>query len=138
MNKEEQGALDAAMNFLANYAAGNVDGCEAAVASTPILVFGTNHDEVWKTAGDVRGAVVRDLSAMTNIRWGQPRHTHVVAVEALASVLIELPLAYQAGGKEEETLIRYALTLAPENGQWKIRSGMASIPFAVGTYSFSG
>jgi len=41
-------------------------------------------------------------------------------------------------GKDVKTPFRYALTLAQEGGQWKICSGMASVPFAPGTYAFPG
>ncbi len=51
--------------------------------------------------------------------------------------MVELPISYQTDGKDVEVLFRYALTLTKVGEQWKICSGMASVPFAAGTYSFS-
>ena len=137
MNKEEQAALDTVMKFLDSYAKRSVDGCMATFTTAkPFLLFGTNDNEVFKTAEEVRAAFTRDFASMTNIRLGQRRNLHVIVTAALASVIVELPVSYQNEGKEVKTLFRYALTLVQENGQWKICSGMASVPFASGTYAF--
>ena len=66
----------------------------------------------------------------------KPVRFHPEAASTFASVIVEAPISYQSGGKGVETLFRYALTLTKEGEQWKICSGMASVPFAVGTYSF--
>jgi len=137
MNYEEQAAFDAVMHFLDSYSKRSVEGCMAALAlSRPILLLGTNDNEVFRTAEDVRASFTRDFSGMTNIRFGQCRTVHVQAAQELASVLVELPISYVNEGKDVATLIRYALTLAKEEGQWKICAGMASVPFEAGTYSF--
>ena len=73
---------------------------------------------------------------MSNIRWGEPRNIHIDATPILACVIVELPISYQNQGKEVKTLFRYVLTLTKEDKQWKICSGMASVPFVSGTYSF--
>ncbi|WAK00887.1 nuclear transport factor 2 family protein [Methylobacter sp. YRD-M1] len=137
MTQDEQTALDAVRNVLDSYSKRNVENCMSAVAaSKPILLLGTNDNEVFKTIEDVRDAFNRDFSNMTNIRWGEYRHIHVEAVSTLASVIVELPISYQCGGKEVETHFRYALTLTKEGEQWKICAGMTSVPFKAGTYSF--
>ena len=138
MTNEEQGAFEAVRNFLDSYSQRNIEACMSLIsASRPIMLFGTNENEVFKTRDDLRSALKRDFDSMTNIRWGEHRQFHVEALSTLASVLVELSISYQIGGKETETLFRYALTLTREDGQWKICSGMASVPFAAGTYSFS-
>jgi len=137
MTNEEQGAFEAVRNFLDSYSQRNIEACMSLIsASRPIMLFGTNENEVFKTRDDLRSALKRDFDSMTNIRWGEHRQFHVEALSTLASVLVELSISYQIGGKETETLFRYALTLTREDGQWKICSGMASVPFAAGTYSF--
>jgi len=136
MNHEEQAALDAVMNFLDSYSARSVAGCMSVIAkSKPILLFGTNDNEVFKTTEDVRAAFTKDFAGMTNILWGERRNIYVESVPTLASVIVELPISYQHDGKDVETLIRYALTLIKEGEQWKICSGIASVPFLTGTYS---
>lgn len=138
MNNEEQSALNAVMNFLDSYAKRNVEACMSAIAvSRPILLLGTNDNEVFRTTEDVRDAFKRDFASMTNIRWGKQRNVHVVSTPTTSSVMVELPISYQTDGKDVEVLFRYALTLTKEGEQWKICSGMASVPFAAGTYSFS-
>ena len=137
MIREEQAALDAVMNFLDSYAQRNIEGCMSAIAvSRPIMLFGTNENEVFRTSGDLRSALKRDFASMTNIRWGKHRNIHVEVASMFASVIVELPISYQIYGKGVETLFRYALTLTKEGEQWKICSGMASVPFADGTYLF--
>ncbi len=138
MTKDEQAVLEAVMTFLDNYSNRNVELCMSAIAtSKPILMFGTNENEVFKTGDDMRAAFTRDFGSMSNIRWGERRNLHIDAAPTLASVLVELPISFQSEGKETETLFRYALTLIREGEQWKISSGMASVPFAAGTYSFT-
>lgn len=137
MNNEEQVVLSAVMNFLDNYSKRSVEGCMSSMSdSKPLLVFGTNDNEVFKTTDDVRKAFKKDFDSMNNIRWGELRNVHVEAAPTLANVIVELPIFYQNEGKDVETLFRYSLTLAKEDGRWKIRSGMASVPFMAETYSF--
>jgi ketosteroid isomerase-like protein len=138
MTNEKQAVLDTVKDFLDSYAQRSIERCMSLLSvSRPILLFGTNENEVFKTHDDLRSAFKRDFESMTHIRWGKHRQFHVEALSTLASVLVELPISYQSEGKEVETLFRYALTLTKEGEQWKICSGMASVPFMAGTYSFS-
>ncbi len=138
MNHEEQSVLNAVMTFLDSYASRNVEECMSAIAvSKPILLLGTNDNEVFKTAEEVREAFEKDFASMTNIRWGKQRYIHIIASPTIASVIFELPISYQTDGKDVEVIFRYALTLTKEAERWKICSGMASVPYATGTYSFS-
>jgi len=137
MANKEQAVLDAVRNFLDSYSQRNIEKCMSLISvSRPILLFGTNENEVFKTLDDVRSAFKRDFESMTNIDWGQHRQFHVEALFTLASVLIELPISYQTEEKEVKALFRYALTLTREDGQWKICSLMASVPLKDGTYIF--
>jgi hypothetical protein len=137
MDKEEQAVLDVVRKFLDSYSKRSVEECMSTIAtSTPILLLGTNDNEVFRTSEDIRAAFKRDFDNMTNIRWGEHRNTHVQASSTLACVFVELPISYQSEGKEVRNLFRYAFTLAKEGAQWKICAGMASVPFASGTYSF--
>lgn len=137
MTKEEQAAIDVVMNFLAGYAKKDIDACMATIAvQKPILFFGTNENEIFNSADKVRAAFTKDFATMTHIRWGKPRQLNVNAAAALASVIIELPVSFRSEGKSVKTLFRYALTLTKAGKQWKICSGMASVPFSAGTYSF--
>ncbi len=137
MTKEEQAAADAVMKFLDCYAQKNVEGClSALVVAKPILLMGTNDNEVFRTASEIRAAFMKDFECITHVGWANPHHIHVAAARSLASVIIERPISYENEGKEVKTLFRYALTLVKEAGQWKICAGLASVPFATGTYSF--
>jgi len=138
MTNEEQGVLDAVQAFLDSYSERNVQKCMSVISDAqPIVLFGTNQNEVFKTREEVRAAFKRDFDSMSDIRWGEHRQFHVRAVSTLASVLVELPTSFQVDGKRTETLFRYALTLIREGEEWKICCGMASVPFAEGTYTFS-
>jgi len=134
MNNEEQAVLEVVMNLLDSYSKRSVEGCMSAMAaSKPILLFGTSDNDVFRTTEDVRAAFTKDFASMINIRWGERRNIHVESTSTLASVIVELPISYQSDGENVETLYRYALTFTKEGGQWKICSGMASVPFAAGT-----
>ena len=138
MNQNTQTIHLAVMAFLDAYAKNDVDGCMALVAqNNPILIFGTNLDEICKNRNEVQAALQRDITNMSNVRWGEVRHIQITQDTSCANVLMELPLAYVAGGKEEQVVFRYALCLVMESGQWKIASGMASVPTAENSYSFS-
>jgi hypothetical protein len=77
---------------------------------------------------------------MEDVRWGAHRYLHVETAPSLASVVLELSIAYTATGQETvkdiETLFRYAFTLVKEDQQWKICAALASVPFATDTYTF--
>ncbi len=138
MTNDEKTAVDTVMRFLACYADRNVEACMAFLTtSRAVFMLGTNANEVFRTADEVRSAFARDFASMNSIRWGQERHMHVVTASDLASVIVELPISYESDGESVATIFRYALTLAKENQQWKICSGLASVPFTEGTYRFT-
>ncbi len=88
MTKQEQAALNAVTCFLDNYAKKNVEGCMSAmVSSKPILLLGTNENEVFRSAKDVRAAFTKDFTSMSSIRWGKDRNIYVEAKATLASVI---------------------------------------------------
>lgn len=141
MTQEKQAVINTVMNYLGNYAKKNIENCMSAiVTSTPIMLFGTNDNEIFRSTEEIRAAFNRDFSAMDDIFWGTHRYLHVEVSPTLASIVIELSIAYTAIGQESpkdiETLFRYALTLVKEDQEWKICAGMASVPFATGTYTF--
>jgi hypothetical protein len=137
MTRDEQSALKVVMNFLNSYAKRDIEGLMVEITSSkPILVLGTNDNEIFKSIKSIRAAFKKDFENMNNIRWGKRRNLHVKAVSTLASVIIELPISYQSKEEKIKTLFRYALTLTKERGKWKICSGMASVPFTSSTYSF--
>jgi hypothetical protein len=141
MNHEKQAVIKTVTNYLDNYARKNLENCMSViVASTPILLFGTNDNEVFRSTEEIRAAFTRDFSNIDDIRWGAHRYLHVEASPTLASVVLELSIGYTIVEKEVandvETLFRYAFTLVKEDKQWKICAGLASVPFATGTYNF--
>lgn len=141
MTNEKQAVINAVSNFLDNYASKKLENCMSAiVAATPILLLGTNDNEVFRSTEEIRAAFTRDFSNMDDIRWGAHRYLHVETTPTLASVVLELSIAYtaieQETAKDIETLFRYAFTLVKEDQQWKICAALASVPFATGTYSF--
>ena len=141
MTNEKQAAINTVSDFLDNYARKNLENCiSAIVATTPILLLGTNDNEVFRSTEEIRAALTRDFGSMEDVRWGAHRYLHVETAPSLASVVLELSIAYTATGQETvkdiETLFRYAFTLVKEDQQWKICAALASVPFATGTYTF--
>lgn len=138
MKQDMQAVSDTVMTFLEAYAKGDVDACLSVFAQeSPILVLGTNLDEVCQSREDLRAGLLRDFASMSQVRWGDARHLHITPGSSHAGVLLELPLTYVAEGKTEQVMFRYAFSLVKEMGQWKIVTGMASIAAAAGSYVFS-
>ena len=138
MTQDTQIVHHTVMAFLDAYAKGSIDECMSLIAqNSPILIFGTNLDEVCKSREEVQAALQRDIANMSNVRWGDARHVQITQDASCANVLLELPLTYETCGKEERVVFRYALSLTRESGQWKITTGMASVPASKGSYSFS-
>lgn len=137
MNNGQESAMHAVMNFLRSYSEKDVEKCMSAIAtSKPVMMMGTNDNEVFASPPEIREAFRKDFANMDDIRWGEPRHAHTEASEKLAFVIVELPVTFRSEGEEVKTLFRYAPGLVPENGGWKIFSGIASVPFKSGTCTF--
>ncbi|MDD5270304.1 MAG: nuclear transport factor 2 family protein [Candidatus Omnitrophica bacterium] len=99
MTNEKQAVSDVVKDFLDSYAQKSIERCMSLISvSSPILIFGTNENEVFKTRDEMSAAFKRDFESMTNIHWGQHRRFHVEALSTLASVLVELPISYLTGG----------------------------------------
>lgn len=138
MINEETSVREVLKEFLNGLEQRQVENCMSVMThSRPLLFLGTNADEVFETPEDLRAAINRDFDNMTNLRWGEYRHFAIEASSTLASVLIELPLSFQAGEKKERTLFRFAFTLHKELEQWKISMAMGCVPHKSGTINFS-
>lgn len=123
--------------YLDAYAKKDLEGCLACIAErAPLLMLGTNDDEIITDRNEMVKAYQRDFSMMDDIALGAVRQRHVEVGADLASMLLERPLSYTADGAATKTLFRFAFTLVRENGEWKISAGMTSVPFKSGTYSF--
>lgn len=137
MNSDQESAMHTVMNFLRSYAKKDTAACISAFASSkPVLMMGTNDDEIFRSVTEICEAFGRDFANMDDIRWGEIRHAHTEAEGLLASVIMEAPVSWRSEENEVHTLFRYALTLIREAGEWKICSGIASVPFKSGTYTF--
>jgi hypothetical protein len=137
MTSDEQGALDTVKKYLNGYSGGDIEECMSVIASSkPLLLFGTNVDEVFRNTDEVRAALRRDKESMAHIHFGEFRSFHVDTAPSLAVVVLEVPVSFEAEGQKNNTLMRIAFSLAKEVEQWKISSGMVSVPFGAGTYSF--
>ena len=129
---------DAAMQFLSAYASRDLEGCMQWMAKDrPLMVVGTNLEEVFKTREEVQQSLKRDFATMSNIQWGVPSHISTEATENLASVIIELPISYVADKKQEKIMLRYMLAFIRQYDCWRIVQAMASLPAEVGSYNFS-
>lgn len=136
--KSQETAKSLVMQFLAAYAVRDANMCMSLMAkNTPLLILGTNADEAFSSADDMRRSLQRDFDAMSNVKWGEVKHAAVITEEKLASVLLELPISFLANDQEEKINLRYAFTLVKENGEWRIAQAMASVPASSGSYNFS-
>lgn len=137
MKMEEKAVMEAVDRYLRAYARKDVTGCMVFVCEEgPVLMLGTNDDEVFSDRESLRKAYERDFASMDGIVVGSYRSSYVKTDGQVASVFVEIPFTYQSGGKEVKTLFRMALGLVKEDGSWRMCSGMTSVPFKTGTYSF--
>jgi len=137
MADEKRIVMEAVQGYLDAYSKRDVEGCLGFIAErTPVLILGTNDDEIITDRKAVEASFRCDFSMMDHISFGEVRNCHVQADGNLAGVLLELPVSYQAEGVETRTLFRFAFTLIREDGAWRMCAGMTSVPFKSGTYSF--
>ena len=137
MNSDEQAVMTAVGSFLVAYTQADIDTCIAALSTQrPLLLMGTNEDEVICTHEAAKKLFEADFKSMSGLRWA-PYQQQWVAVSAdLASVIIALPLTYRHADKDVTVQFRYAFTLACEEKQWKICAAVASVPRPAQTYAF--
>ena len=139
MEQNNKAAHEVAMTFLTAYARKDVSACLACFAqSSPLMLLGTNLDEVFTNRAALEAGLTRDFANMDKIGWGEPRQLYVDAGDTRATVLLELPICYETGGKAEQLTLRYAFGLRKEAGEWKIAAGSASMPSAAGNYDLAG
>jgi ketosteroid isomerase-like protein len=120
---------DVIEQFFNAYAKANVEDCIATFSQkNPIMVLGTNTDEVIKSRESLRQGLARDFSQMSNICWGSISHLSTIESEQLASVILELPIKFTCENEEQKTLLRYAFGLSKEQAEWKISQVLVSIP----------
>lgn len=137
MNQHES-VKQIVIHFMQAYASRDIDACMRLIAADkPLLIFGTNADEIFKTADEVRQSLIRDFGVMSNVRWGDVKHIAIETDQNLATAMIELPVRYVAENKEEKTMFRYAFVLRFNQNAWQIVNAMASVPAAAGAYSFT-
>jgi hypothetical protein len=137
MADEKLVVIEIVQRYLDAYSKKDLEGClEFFAERKPLLMLGTNDDEIITDRKELVNAYRRDFSMMDNITLGEVRQRHVEVGADLASILLELPLSYNSEGDVTTTLFRFAFTLVRENGRWKISTGLASVPCKSGTYSF--
>lgn len=137
MNEKKQAIMDVVSGFLESYSARDLAGCMGRIAEgRALFMLGTNEDEVFRSMDDLEAAFRRDFANMSDIRWGARRNIHIENDTSLASVLVEMPISYRSNGEEVSTIFRHSFTLVKQGDEWRICSGMASVPFSSGTYSF--
>lgn len=138
METKNKPVREAVLSFLDGYARKDLSACMSCFAeSSPLMIFGTNVDEVFTSRQDLQAGLARDFASMNSIHWGDLRNLHIQAGESSAMVMVELPISYETGGKTERTMFRYALGLKKEAGAWKISAGLASVPSAAGNYELA-
>lgn len=137
MNSTEQAVMTAVGSFLVAYTQADIATCMAALSTLrPLMLMGTNEDEVICSREAAKRLFEADFKSMSGLRWA-PYQQQWLAVNAdLASVIIALPLTYRHEDKDATVQFRYAFTLAYEEKQWKICAAMASVPRPALTYAF--
>ena len=137
MNSNEQAVMTAVGAFLVAYTQADIVTCMAALSTQrPLMLMGTNEDEVICTHEAAKKLFEADFKCMSGLRWGLYQQQWVATSADLASVIIALPLTYRHADKDVTVQFRYAFTLACEEKQWKICAAAACVPRPAQTYAF--
>lgn len=138
MTKERAAIQQIVNEFLQAYELQQVDRVMSFYSqTTALLVLGTNENEAFQSTQELREAYKRDFSDMANFKWGAFHQFSLEVSEGLASVLMEMPMSFQAEGKKQQSLFRLSLTLRNEGNKWMICEALGSVPYPAGTVSFS-
>ncbi|HON10050.1 MAG TPA: nuclear transport factor 2 family protein [Chitinispirillaceae bacterium] len=136
MNQYEVEVFNTVGSFLGAYAGKDINTCLSYIATgMPLLIMGTNDDEIITSYDEIRDAFEADFSVMENVSWGEVRYSYVKAENSLGSVLVELPINFTNQGMESSVLFRYALTLVRQGNEWKICAFLTSVPYESGAGS---
>ncbi|NLG15900.1 MAG: nuclear transport factor 2 family protein [Fibrobacter sp.] len=137
MNQFETEVFNTVGAFLGAYAGKDLQSCLSYIATdTPLLIMGTNDDEVITSYEEVAESFAADFSIMDGLTWGDLRYSYVKAESGVGSMIIELPITYTNEGKQSTALFRYALTLVQQSNTWKICAFLTSVPYKSGSYDF--
>jgi len=133
---EARAATDAVMAFLDRYAARDLDGVMSRIAQrAPVFMVGTNVDEKFTGRDALRAAFLNDFGNVSQMRWKEPTYLRAAVHGEAAAVVIERPAEFVVGRQQELAVFRYALTLVKEDGDWRVASGLVSVPLDAGTYT---
>jgi len=137
MVKKEQEVKVAVKSFLDAYANQDIDVCMSLISNEkPLLLIGTNEDEICKDKESLRTAFLKDFSVMADVKFEDPTNYYVQVDNTLASVIYDVIITYKADNKSVKIFFRYAFTFIKENNQWKICALLMSAPFRSNTYTF--
>src|SRR5690554_4784455 len=105
MNQYEVEVFNTVGSFLGAYAGKDINTCLSYIATgMPLLIMGTNDDEIITSYDEIRDAFEADISVMENVSWGEVRYSYVKAENSLGSVLVELPINFTNQGTESSVL----------------------------------
>jgi ketosteroid isomerase-like protein len=91
--------------------------------------FGSDAAEVVKTRREWEDLMRNDWQFFETIRFGEPSNIaiQISADKQLASIMYEVTDISLVGGKNVESLDRFAMTMRKENGAWRIVHGMTAV-----------
>lgn len=94
--------------------------------SSGIMFFGTDSAEVMKSPANLDERMKDDMQLFDSFKAGEPRNlsTQIDSYGELASTVCEVPVDMTVGGQASHSLMRLAMTLKKENGEWHIVQGM--------------
>lgn len=97
--------------------------------SKDFIFFGTNSSEVITNVARWEALMKSDWALFESTRFEEPRNLGIQlsADGKLASIVYEALDASVEGGKEINSLDRFALTLRKEDGEWRIIQGMTAV-----------
>jgi ketosteroid isomerase-like protein len=91
--------------------------------------FGSDAAEVVMTRREWEDLMQNDWQLFETIRFGVPSNVaiQISADKQLASIMYEVTDISLVGGKNVESLDRFAMTMRKENGAWRIVHGMTAV-----------
>jgi ketosteroid isomerase-like protein len=94
--------------------------------SSGIMFFGSDSAEVMNSTAQWDARMKDDMQVLASFKAGEPRHlsTEIDSDGELASTVCEVPVDMTVGGQSSHALMRLAVTMKHESGEWHIVQGM--------------
>ncbi|MCX2745535.1 nuclear transport factor 2 family protein [Mangrovivirga sp. M17] len=127
---EKAAIKDQIMTIHNAYNENNLEPLKELSSSGEFMAFGTDKSEVMKSKADWKKQMEADSKAFSAMKIEDPKNLSIVVASSgdLASAIYETDASITVDGETSPMFFRFAYTWEKEDGNWKIRQLLASMP----------